>query len=471
MWIRPYCQNGPGFNNPPSRPTWSQPPRPVHGMPPRPFHHMPPGPVHHMPPRPGPHVPPRGPNFFPVYPAYTNNFYRPPHPPQHKFQNGYNPQSNINQSAPSLQNGSLQKNAHKHGAKNLGNPNQNSNHGNKGQNDKKNKKKNGKKTLPESFAFYCDVCDRGFQTDEKLKEHVDGHQKCKEEGCSYVAAPKLVQLHVKNHHYTGLAKKIWNVESEEDILKWIAERKKNFPTAANVEMKKSLEAEKNARGEVLNEKQFYHRPHEQTQRRRGRHGQKWKRHKFDDSFTEDSPPEKKKAMEKEMDEANHKQNCDKNDATEFSDPLATILTTDSDADLNAEHTSTPNSSKSMVLPSSLKALQTMYDSDGENGIEKNSDENSKSSSIPPCDTTILKDLKNSRNHKPHERKAKNQEGSKEAQELAKRPWHSKVFKRERPTLLEKLLAKEIRHERNVILQCIRYIVKNNFFEKSIPASQ
>lgn len=32
------------------------------------------------------------------------------------------------------------------------------------------------------------------------------------------------------------------------------------------------------------------------------------------------------------------------------------------------------------------------------------------------------------------------------------------------TLLEKLLRKEIRHERNVILQCVNYVVKNNFFD-------
>lgn len=34
----------------------------------------------------------------------------------------------------------------------------------------------------------------------------------------------------------------------------------------------------------------------------------------------------------------------------------------------------------------------------------------------------------------------------------------------RPTLLEKLLVNEIRHERNVILQCIRYIIENKYFE-------
>ncbi|XP_023949779.2 FMR1-interacting protein NUFIP1 [Bicyclus anynana] len=34
------------------------------------------------------------------------------------------------------------------------------------------------------------------------------------------------------------------------------------------------------------------------------------------------------------------------------------------------------------------------------------------------------------------------------------------------TLLQKLLHKEIQHERNLILQCIRYVVKNKYFENS-----
>lgn len=41
------------------------------------------------------------------------------------------------------------------------------------------------------------------------------------------------------------------------------------------------------------------------------------------------------------------------------------------------------------------------------------------------------------------------------------------LKRKLPsTLLEKLLHKEIQHERNVILQCIRHVVKNNYFDKN-----
>ena len=54
----------------------------------------------------------------------------------------------------------------------------------------------------------------------------------------------------------------------------------------------------------------------------------------------------------------------------------------------------------------------------------------------------------------------------------------------KPTLLEKvhyyngiklynviqLLASEIRHEHNIILQCVHYIVSNNFFEKASTAA-
>ena len=41
-----------------------------------------------------------------------------------------------------------------------------------------------------------------------------------------------------------------------------------------------------------------------------------------------------------------------------------------------------------------------------------------------------------------------------------------VFKKRlrHPTLLEKLLLSEIKSERNTILQCVRYVCKNNFFQ-------
>lgn len=44
--------------------------------------------------------------------------------------------------------------------------------------------------------------------------------------------------------------------------------------------------------------------------------------------------------------------------------------------------------------------------------------------------------------------------------------HDYTLKRKIPsTLLQKLLHSEIRQERNIVLQCIRYIKKNNYFDK------
>lgn len=40
----------------------------------------------------------------------------------------------------------------------------------------------------------------------------------------------------------------------------------------------------------------------------------------------------------------------------------------------------------------------------------------------------------------------------------------------RLTLLQKLLASEVRHERNIILQCAHHVVENDFFGESGPKS-
>lgn len=50
------------------------------------------------------------------------------------------------------------------------------------------------------------------------------------------------------------------------------------------------------------------------------------------------------------------------------------------------------------------------------------------------------------------------------------PNNQQQFRRRVPkTLLEKLLEKDVRHERNLVLQCTHFIVQNNFFDK--PAQE
>uniref|UniRef100_A0A0B6ZJS9 C2H2-type domain-containing protein n=1 Tax=Arion vulgaris TaxID=1028688 RepID=A0A0B6ZJS9_9EUPU len=71
----------------------------------------------------------------------------------------------------------------------------------------KKKEKVDKRDLPENNAHFCDICERGFKSLEKFQEHVDGHSKCSFKDCPFVAAPKLVQLHMKMQHTSGLPKK------------------------------------------------------------------------------------------------------------------------------------------------------------------------------------------------------------------------------------------------------------------------
>jgi len=49
-------------------------------------------------------------------------------------------------------------------------------------------------------AFYCDQCNRGFNTERDYNQHTKRHEKCIVEGCSYAAAPALVIKHYRFHH-------------------------------------------------------------------------------------------------------------------------------------------------------------------------------------------------------------------------------------------------------------------------------
>jgi hypothetical protein len=292
-----------------------------------------------------------------------------------------------------------------------------------------------KRDLPENNQFSCDTCDRGFKTADKLQEHISEHVKCSAAGCNYVAAAKLVQMHFDFQHRTGVAKKIWQLESKKDIDNWVLERKKNFPTAQNIVRKKQEITERRERGEVLEDREFG------KMRGRGR----GRGHRGRGGFTRGQGRGRGYGNRNQHMAANSE--CDSKLETENAsadtgskcpmekkllpdeDPLALLLRDDQNNCSNSRtspvHSEGATKAPGMQLGGALGSLVSAY---------TNSDEDDDKDAAAKVKVSPIK-------VKP-----------------------VTLIPKARLTLLEKLLGPAIRHERNVLFQCIRYITQNNFFD-------
>ncbi|KAK2580181.1 hypothetical protein KPH14_012447 [Odynerus spinipes] len=107
----------------------------------------------------------------------------------------------------------------------------------------------------EDKQYYCEVCDKEFPSDDILSQHISTHKLCGIDGCTFSAHPLLVEKHISMQHSTGLYQRMKNLSTPEDIQKWIEERKRRYPTKANIEAKKAAELEKIQRGEMIKQEQ------------------------------------------------------------------------------------------------------------------------------------------------------------------------------------------------------------------------
>ncbi|KAI4487706.1 hypothetical protein M0802_011896 [Mischocyttarus mexicanus] len=100
--------------------------------------------------------------------------------------------------------------------------------------------------------YYCEVCDKEYNKEEKLAEHMTTHRVCGIDGCTFSANNLLVDKHIKMQHHTGLYDKVKNVSTPEEIEKWIKDRKRKYPTKARIEEKKRMELEKTEESDEIN---------------------------------------------------------------------------------------------------------------------------------------------------------------------------------------------------------------------------
>ena len=111
--------------------------------------------------------------------------------------------------------------------------------------------------------YYCEICDKDCSTQKAFQSHLRSHVKCRFEGCTFSGSQKVVSSHYSQQHgkfsgsgfkevtvaVPGFRPQRFNVcvgNSPDDIASWIEERKRNWPSRANIARK---EAETRRRSE------------------------------------------------------------------------------------------------------------------------------------------------------------------------------------------------------------------------------
>ncbi|XP_076179147.1 FMR1-interacting protein NUFIP1 isoform X3 [Ptiloglossa arizonensis] len=335
----------------------------------------------------------------------------------------------------------------------------------------------------EDESYYCEICDRDFLTEDTLSEHKLEHKVCGIDGCTFSAHPLLIEKHISMQHSTGLYHRIKNVSTPEDIEKWLMERKKKYPTKANIDLRKAEEVEKIQRGEIIKQTQNI------TKRKKKKvlrlHNRKRTTQKRSIQIFSDTLQQKKiyRGLQEfsgtyqsnnEISGTMNEENI--NFISDEEETLVTltepIITTSYIPNLVANYGSASEESDG---PEEVPIKKVKTDNDdvkieeneiktenilGKNVIVNNAFSNS---NVQQCSNLKLAASSFSGNINF---KCKNKQII-ELNRYSKDKEPKKIINKKQPhtsQLLEKLLSRSIQHERNLICQCVKYIVDNNFFD-------
>ncbi|KAL9965591.1 hypothetical protein ACROYT_G029412 [Oculina patagonica] len=342
---------------------------------------------------------------------------------------------------------------------------------------------------PLNKDYSCDACQRDFNSKETLNAHLTSHVQCNYEGCTFKAGKKVLKLHWIQTHETGRMR--IKLDTPEEIAKWKEERKRKYPTLANVERKMAEDAKRKESGHVLKTKNFRYR--------RGQRGGRMFHRGGHNHFSDRGHTRKSAEGSGDMGTATTEQSEDENkertaqDPTRLEngeDPLSFVLDGCCDEKdgtgsgikerlstqkVLSSMTSEAGPSNVMSGTSALGSLCSAYASESEDDKEPTEVNNNKHTDCSPSEKDIKRstsepqyvkstlDVRHKVNKEEHSRTSRPRKGSRKNASKA----NSKSMGIRKSTLLEKLLAPEIRHERNVILQCLRHVVKRNFFDVDV----
>ncbi|XP_050457229.1 FMR1-interacting protein NUFIP1 isoform X1 [Cataglyphis hispanica] len=344
-------------------------------------------------------------------------------------------------------------------------------------------------------SYYCEVCDRDFPSKDTLSEHKSTHRVCGIDGCTFSAHPMLVEKHISMQHRTGLYQRMKDLSIPENLEKWLMERKKRYPTEANINLRKAEELEKLQRGEIIKQNSNVHTRTNKTvnvrqkkRRPRKRYGCENNNYVHTDELYRGLHPfpgtsvlqeGNKVCIEKEGNKVCIDEEVGLHEETDLYAEITGNISDEDDilqTSTTLEATNLPAIS-SPILPILVANYESESDDEAPEEVpvkrmkieELQQDKITKNtideeiSDIQKCENDKLKSDKLNNESQKTVVKYQNEQKH-EMNRILIDNKNNKLLRRYHNKLLEKLLSHSIQHERNLICQCIKYIIDNNFFD-------
>eukprot|EP01029_Cantina_marsupialis_P003981 TRINITY_DN139_c2_g1_i1.p1 TRINITY_DN139_c2_g1~~TRINITY_DN139_c2_g1_i1.p1 ORF type:complete len:707 (-),score=274.58 TRINITY_DN139_c2_g1_i1:115-2235(-) len=369
-------------------------------------------------------------------------------------------------------------------------------------------------------------CGKEFKLQSGLDRHRRHHIKCFHDGCEFEAINKVIQEHyIEKHAHKDRAraasklkmdnallkhipKKLHYIHKEAptiDTKKWLEERRSKFPTRANIERKKKEEAERKARGELL--------PVEDTGRLKQKNDRQVVKKEGESSSSSSSLSNDNKSINPPTVESMKRQHEDNNDEqkltsepptkkraheqklpqiTAYSPTTPTLEPMECSDNNNNNPPPSPLESNTSNSITSTEVAEEEMAVDDENELDLDDD-------TSPMEVPIVKENSTSNNNDNNTELSKEDENKSPPKKMRLCKFFSRNGKcrngdrclyrheinpnRKKPqkgkktlsdnnqsttvqkeSLMHKLLTNEIREEKSLLLQGIRYIVQNNFLQ-------
>eukprot|EP00041_Stephanoeca_diplocostata_P018728 m.395430 g.395430 ORF g.395430 m.395430 type:complete len:421 (+) comp21100_c0_seq3:414-1676(+) len=332
--------------------------------------------------------------------------------------------------------------------------------------------------------FHCDSCEKSFPHARGMQQHLKTHVQCPQ--CSFSATQSFLNAHITAAHTTGSK---WTYDAA-DVAKWRAERRKRYPTDSNVQKRKRDDDDRVDRGQTASTPQFrmgkghYRETKPHTKKNIGGsnpgtapscadHG------KSKGTAAQGSPPRVDGDGNAYMSTLQSMRTAETNveatascatptekaggvgsDDSDVEKPRTRGLVEYSSSDDDDDNDSNAKQQTSAESTITFNAPSATASSRGNDCVAHAGRQESKS--VDDDAPTELSSKQSAR-----EGSARSQDDSQfnQIEQGLEDPAKLLRPKKYHNSLLERLLAKEIRRERNTVLQCIRFIVRNNFLDQ------